>query len=301
MPRLASALQAVPLALLGSTSERVSRLVEWDAAITQPIATSRRIGFVQLHGGSGASATAASVASVFAARRSGLVLAVDATAGPAGLLWHSGLEQAPTAPSERRRRPRSAQDAAHGLPRTAAGLAALGLRTAVPGALPGASTWFEELSGISRFFDVVCTDWGVRPWNADLAEVAASSHVVCLVARADRRSAEEALALVPALRAHPESPRVVVALVDVGDTAGRAAAVVEAQDPEHVVPVPYDRARAQASPVTSDRLATRTRMAYRRLAATLLHAARPAAGRRHPAARTSTARTSAAPTGGAAL
>ena len=45
-----------------------------------------------------------------------------------------------------------------------------------------AGTWFEQVTPIARFYDLVITDWGVRHRQVDLRQVARASHVVCLVA-----------------------------------------------------------------------------------------------------------------------
>ena len=77
--------------LTSSVSAITDELTTSDALLRSPLALSRRIGFVQLRGGCGASATAGYVASLLARRRSGMVLAVNASAGEANLLWHAGL------------------------------------------------------------------------------------------------------------------------------------------------------------------------------------------------------------------
>ena len=77
--------------LLGSASGITHELTTSDMLLQSPLALSRRIGFVQLRGGSGASSTAGYVASMLARRRTGMVLAVNASAGETNLLWHAGL------------------------------------------------------------------------------------------------------------------------------------------------------------------------------------------------------------------
>lgn len=271
-------LRSAPLGVFGSTAERVAELTDADDALRAPTAISRRIGFVQTGGGSGASTTAAYVASMLARRRAGYVLGVDASAGSAGMLWHAGLPSgAEGSRSARRSSARRVDDAVDGLPRTSSGLWALDLGplAVIPGPA-SAGLWYEECSPITRFFDVVVTDWGVRTPRTDLARVAEASHVVCLVARADRHAAEAATAAVEALRGE-EGVDVVVALVDVGGTAGRAPGIVAAGLDVPVVAIPYDAARGAKRPVPSENLATRTRIAYTRLATELLRRAlRPA-------------------------
>jgi hypothetical protein len=60
--------------LLGSVSAITHELTTSDALLRSPVALSRRIGFVQLRGGCGASSTAGYVASMLAGRRAGMVL-----------------------------------------------------------------------------------------------------------------------------------------------------------------------------------------------------------------------------------
>lgn len=301
-------------ALLGSASGMTHELITSDTLLRSPLALSRRIGFVQLRGGSGASATAGYVASMLARRRTGMVLAVNASAGNANLLWHAGLtrpaarnahriaprraeeegaddafrsasddevggSQARSAAREARNalsrtHPASAADARAGLPVTGTGLIALDL--ARDHLATSAGTWFEQVTPIARFYDLVITDWGVRHRQVDLRQVARASHVVCLVTRADRYPAEEAAALIPALSEVEDQPRVVLALVDVGRTAERTPQLLRDQLQVPVLTIPYDPLRAAAGPVSSRRLPTRTRLAYTRLCTALMaEAVRP--------------------------
>ena len=273
MASVLSSLPTVPLAVFGSASALVHNLSQSDSVLRMPLPLSRRIGFVSARGGSGTSATAAYVASILATRRrNGMVLGVNASAGPVTILSHAGLSPvAEHAPSELRANARSASDARDGLPVTSSGLFALDLTTeSVAGAQASARSWFESLTPITRFFDVVATDWGVRSWQVDLAQIAAASHVVCLVARADRYSAEEAASLVPAIRAQEDNPRVVLALVDVGKTADRADRLVASNVDVPVVSIPFDSARGATRPIGSSTLGARTRIAYTELATTLM-------------------------------
>ena len=297
-------------ALLGSASEMTHELTTSDTLLRSPLALSRRIGFVQLRGGSGASATAGYVASMLARRRTGMVLAVNASAGDANLLWHAGLTRpaardahriAPRRAEEEgaddafrsasddevggsqaretrsalsRAHPASAADARAGLPVTGTGLIALDL--ARDHLATSAGTWFEQVTPIARFYDLVITDWGVRHRQVDLRQVARASHVVCLVTRADRYPAEEAAALIPSLSEVEDQPRVVLALVDVGGTAERTPQLLRDQLQVPVLTIPYDPLRAAAGPVSSRRLPTRTRLAYTRLCTALMaEAVRP--------------------------
>jgi hypothetical protein len=263
--------------LLGSASAITHELTTSDVLLRSPLALSRRIGFVQLRGGSGASSIAGYIASMLARRRTGMVLAVNASAGQANMLWQAGMTRSGlpgTNDGHRRSHPRSAADARAGLPVTGTGLLALDL--ARDHLAASAGTWFEQVSPIARFYDLVITDWGVRDPRVDLRQVARASHVVCLVARADRYQAEEAAALLPALSEVEDQPRVVLALVDVGQTAGRTPQLLRRQLVAPVLPIPYEPLRAAERPVASRRLPARTRLAYTRLCTALMaEAVRP--------------------------
>ena len=271
--------------LLGSASGITHELTTSDMLLQSPLALSRRIGFVQLRGGSGASSTAGYVASMLARRRTGMVLAVNASAGETNLFGtrdcpvrrrtgprNSAARGARNALS--RAHPASAADARAGLPVTGTGLIALDL--ARDHLATGAGTWFEQVTPIARFYDLVITDWGLRHRQVDLRQVARASHVVCLVSRADRYPAEEAAALIPALSEVEDQPRVVLALVDVGRTAERTPQLLRSQLQVPVLTIPHDPLRAAARPVGSRQLPTRTRLAYIRLCTALMaEAVRP--------------------------
>ncbi|MGH3338140.1 MAG: hypothetical protein ACRDPL_04820, partial [Propionibacteriaceae bacterium] len=145
-------------ALLGSASGMTHELTSSDTLLRSPLALSRRIGFVQLRGGSGASATAGYVASMLARRRTGMVLAVNASAGETNLLWQAGLTRSAARGARNalsRAHPASAADARAGLPMTGTGLIALDL--ARDHLAVGAGTWFEQVTPIARFYDLVIT------------------------------------------------------------------------------------------------------------------------------------------------
>jgi hypothetical protein len=191
------ALTAVLAPVFGSATGTGRALRECDAAVRVPLPVCRRVGFVHLAPGSGGSTAAAEVATVLARRRTGTVLAVDASPSPRGLLPLLGAAPSPAG----RRAPTTAAEARAGLATSPSGAYALDLRPA--GDWPGA------VGPIARFFDVVVTDWGLRHPAYDLEPVLATSHVVCLVVRAD--DAVPAAALLDALRARPGTPPIVVA------------------------------------------------------------------------------------------
>lgn len=282
MGTFSSFIRSAPLTVLGSVTERVTELTALDSVVRTPLPLSRRIGFVQVRGGSGASSSAGYVANLLARRRSGPVLGVDASAGPVGMLWHAGLAStAELRPSARRRTARRFTDAVDGLPRTPSGLWSLRLPPGGSATAPAAAAaWWDSCSPISRFFDLVVTDWGVRDPRVDLAEAVAASHVVCVVARADRHSAEQAGALVEAVRSQENAPEVLIALVDVGGTAGPTGALVADATGAPVLTVPYDPARSAARPAPATALGTRVRVEYARLAAAIMESALASAGSR---------------------
>ena len=255
--------------LVGSAGALTHELTTSDEVLRAPLALCRRIGFVQVRGGAGASATAGYVASLLARRRAGMVLAVNASAGEAHLLWQAGVSGSTRAKDrDRRVHPASAADARAGLGVSGSGLYGLDLardRTAA-----SAGTWFEQVSPIARFYDVVLTDWGVRDRRVDLRQVALASHVVCLVARADRHAAEEAAALVPALQQVEDRPRLVLVLVDVARTGEHTPGLIRRQLDIPVLKIPYEPLRAAEQPLASRQLPARSRLAATRLATALM-------------------------------
>ncbi|MGN7189672.1 MULTISPECIES: hypothetical protein [unclassified Curtobacterium] len=283
MGALGSLVRSAPAAVFGATAARTSVLRDADRAVRAPLALSRRVGFVQLTGGVGASTTAALVANLVAHRRSGPVLGVDAAAGGRSMLWHAGLpDTAAQGTDPRRLDPVSTADATAGLVRAGSGLYALDVRpTPVDdeqGAPPRQATesaWADAVAPVTRFFDVVCTDWGVRPPGVDLTAVAYASHAVCLVARSERVSLERAVAVVEAVRSLEHAPVVVVAAVDLGGGGSQAVDAVR-WPPGTVFAVPTDRARRSDVPRSSRDLTVATRTAHVRLAAALLTPGRTA-------------------------
>lgn len=266
--------------LVGSASGLTAELTSSDAVLRAPLALCRRVGFAQLRGGAGASATAAYVANLLARRRTGMVLAVNGSAGERHVLRQAGVTAPPPdssrpkralhrdADADRRVHPASASDARAGLGVSGSGLYGLDLTRDRLSA--GAGSWLEQVSPIARFYDLVLTDWGVRDRRADLRQVAMTSHVVCLVARADRYAAEEAAALVPALQEVEDRPRLVLVLVDVGRTGGQAPALLRRQLPVPVLTIPYEPRQAAEQPAGSRQLPARFRLAGIRLARAIL-------------------------------
>jgi MinD-like ATPase involved in chromosome partitioning or flagellar assembly len=207
------AVTAVLAPVFGSATADGRALLDCDAAVRAPLPLCRRIGFVHLAAGSGGSTTAAQAATVLARRRTGMVLAVDASPSPRGLLALLGAAGGRSDPAVRSGAT-TAAGARAGLGRAPGGCYALDLRPAP------ADAWSAAVGPIARFFDVIVTDWGLRHPAYDLEPVLSSSHAVCLVVRADDTAVAAATGLLHALRGRPATPPVVVALV-AGDRGAR--------------------------------------------------------------------------------
>ncbi|KGJ77497.1 hypothetical protein GY21_07650 [Cryobacterium roopkundense] len=275
MSRLAAGLRSLPLALVGSASARLHDLTAADAAVRAPLTLNRRIGVVQAAGGSGASTVAANLASIVAHRRSGLVLAVNASAGTHNVLWHAGV---PTSDAGRPvgrtlpTAPRSAEQATAQLPVSPTGLLGLDLRHPAHPTTPAPSrTWFDHINPVSRFFDLVVTDWGVRGWQVDLSQVALASHVMCIVTRSERHAVEEAAAIVPALQGQGDGLRIVFVIVNVSGTRGSAPTMNLTRTlGVPVIRIPHDPAAGAATPVASVHTTAQTRISHAVLAGTIM-------------------------------
>ena len=243
--------RALPLALFGAVSAHRSALVAVDDAIREPLAAGRRIGVMHLDPGVGATTLAEHAGRIAAARRDSPVLSVDVSGGPTGLA--ARLRIPATEPSETRSLARTSAEAEHGLRRAASGPFVLSSARPADQAI---GVWLDEVVPIARFFDVVVTDFGRRHPMVDLAAAAALCDVVCLVSPADRGAAELSNSLAAAIRSLPESPAVVLALVDRAGTGGQASRAVATHSAHVVVRIPADPGLSRGkSPVT---LAART-------------------------------------------
>ena len=277
MVEFSSALRTV----FGSTGQMVGDLKAADLVLRTPLPLSRRVGFVSVAGGSGTTSALASVASLLARRRSGMVLAADAGGGQSGLRRQlvepasgalAGEARAAAdvaAELTRRQSARTAAEARAGLIHTSSGLHLLDL--AGPGSRsPLMSTWAEQVGPIVRFFDLVFTDWGVRPPALDLEEVAGSGHLLVVVSRAERAAATAAAEAIDALSRSANPPRFLFALVDAGATSDRMADGLQASLDVPVVVVPWDRSRSDRLRPTSREFSAATRTAHIRLAAAVM-------------------------------
>ncbi|WP_457099496.1 hypothetical protein [Microbacterium sp. P5_E9] len=226
-------LRDAPAAVFGSARAGHHRLTEWDAAIRGIRSTARRIGFVSLEPGAGATTLADHVLRIAAARRPEPALAIDVAGGEHDLGARLGITA--TTPNDTRAGARTTADAVSGLP---TGDGWFGLRPALPDGAVGA--WLAEAAPITRFFEVSITDFGVRHPRGDLAACAALCDVVCLVSDGRRSSAELARAIAPAIAGLPERPIPVLALVD-HSRAGGAVVRMMSSDAWPVVGIPFDR------------------------------------------------------------
>ncbi len=264
-------------ALFSSSAASVRRLSIEDAQIRAALPVNRRIGFVQLTPEAGCSSLAAQVAGVFARRRAGQVLGVNASAGPNNLIAAAGLSaHSADRPNAVRLSARSASEAFTDLRQAPTGLRVQDLRTS-PDAEASVSDWTDQIAPISRFFDLTVTDWGLREPDTDLGAIVAASHIICLVARADRYSAERAAALVPAIQAHQASPAVVVALVDVDGAAGQAPSSMLRDENLPICVIPYDPNALRPGVLPPRGRSMRARRATASLAAALLDVGIPTA------------------------
>jgi hypothetical protein len=210
--------------VFGSATGHSRELLAADAAVRAALPRCRRIGFVQLAAGAGATTTAGRVVDLLARRRTGRILAVDASPSPNGLLPLLGAAPTrafPAAADPPGAAPGSAAanatanatadvpgaaaqfaavrggagtaaDATAGLGRGRSGCYGLDLRSGRPAP---ADAWSAAVGPIARFYDVVVTDWGLRHPAVDLGPVLASSDVTCLVVHSDAGAVDATAAL----------------------------------------------------------------------------------------------------------
>jgi MinD-like ATPase involved in chromosome partitioning or flagellar assembly len=290
----AAAVTSALRVLFGSVGGAAYELTAADAALRAALPLSRRVGVVAVDGGSGTTAVATGLSSLLARRRSGPVLAVDAAGGRAGL-WHRTVGSDPQPATERaasaaeRGRAQTIAQATGGLPTSATGAYVLDL--AGPQRWPVAvSEWAQQVSPIARFFDLVVTDWGVRPADVDLATAAATSHVLVVVARADRRSATAAATALAALGEVGDTPAALLVLADVGRTADRIAGPLARALGGPVQRLPWEPGWAAEHLIPGRRFGAGTRRAHIDLAAAVVSEAvrsqQPARRRSRPGPRT---------------
>lgn len=289
--------------LLGSTTAAVDDLTAVDDRVRTPLPLSRRIGLVAVSGGAGLTCVVSSVLGLLGARRPGPILAVDAAGGHGGLARHLGLEdraEASGTDHEARRTARSSAEASQGLPAFGPhghllDLGDLPERTAPIRPPATVGQWREQVAPISRFSDLVLTDWGVRPLAEDLGHVATTGHVLVIVARADRRQAVEAARAAAALGDGDTSVRLLLVLVDVGRTASQFMIDPADLPTGGLHRIPYDPAFGATARSARRRLAHPTRRALLNLSAAFVAASASSGGPGHLAA-TRSGRAGKAPT-----
>lgn len=266
--------------IFGSVGGAAYELTTAETACTSPLPLSRRIGVVAVEGGCGTSAVATALSSVLARRRSGPVLGVDAAAGRSGLLrrtaaagqgtTQSGPPGDPDTAAAVRAAARTTTDATTGLPRSATGAFLLDLAGPSRRAASVAD-WSVNVSPIGRFFDLVVTDWGVRPPAVDLAAAAETSHVLVMVGRADRRSATAAGSALAALRADDaQAAAALLVLVDVARTADRIVGPLGRALDLDVQVLPHEPRWSDDPAATRRRFGSRTRRAHIALAVAVM-------------------------------
>jgi MinD-like ATPase involved in chromosome partitioning or flagellar assembly len=251
---------------LGMRGRPFASLVSWsreleeaDAAVRTPLGLSRRVGVVAVEPRSGASTVTAALVGLLASRRRGAVLGVDAGGG--GLAALLGTGAAPADPEDQLG---SDPGSDLGNPPRGGGLQRLDLARDDESWPAPVERWRAEVAPVSRFYDLVVTDWGTRPWSADLTEAASTSHVVVLVARADRRAALEAAAGLSLIRDAGPSHGLLV-LVDVDRTSDRPAARLARQLGVPVTTVGHEPQLASHL-AEGRRLPARTRLSVIRIA-----------------------------------
>lgn len=183
-------------------------LIDLQRRIATPLPLRRRIGVASLAGGAGCSTVAAELGIALAARRPGAVLCVDA----------QGISPTPLA------------ELGEGI-----GFDSLGWSN-WPAAV---AAWWRRLGRRQRDYDLTITDWGATPLER-MADVAAHSHALCLVAPAERTAVQRALDLAAVVG---ERTAVAIAVNDVHGTAGLATAELVRRLPATAALLRYDRRR----------------------------------------------------------
>lgn len=257
-----AALRSLPRILLGSATSAQGPLRDAHERIRTPLALTRRVGFVQFSGGTGASTLAAHVLATLGSCRPATSLAVDAAGGQLSLLSRLGWD------------PHSARDE-RGLFTVHPRIAAINLESnTLPHIAAQHADWVAHVEPVARFHDLVVTDWGRRPALDDLSAVATSSHVLVITSRAERDALEQAAAIVPALRLVEPKPHLLLVAIDVGGSGKRADAERISQALN--IPtfhVPFDPSRGRARVSTSAHSTLRTRIAIAEVTAAIVREA----------------------------
>lgn len=219
-------------ALRGAVQEH-DDLARWRQALRSPMLGGRRVGFMHIETGVGATTLAKATARLLATTRTVLAADLSATPNAPGLAHAFGSEPTPHEPI--RTAARTTADATTNLTRTD-DVWAIWPRVDVDRAV----TWATEVAPIARFFDTTITDFGVVDPRTTMPAAANLCDVVCIVSSADRNSAEIALSLARGLDTLPSAPVGVVAVVDRTGSHRAAAQAVAANATTPTVAIPRD-------------------------------------------------------------
>lgn len=251
-------------------------LAELTAAAQVPVTTGRRIAVTSVRGGSGKSAVAALLGSLFAARRADPVLAADGDPDHGSLPWRLGLTQHPSLAQLAPRLLAARGGDLHGLdqllPRTGAGLWVL------PGGVAGQPGLVCDVTrALSRLFAVCVTDCGNMD-SAATERVLAEAHSVVVVSPATPDGVRSTyLSLGRLATSQPNALSHLVVVLNATSPDGRAALRERAALEVFgrlglpVVALPYDRhvaggAKIVPSQIGEETLAETTRLAAHTLA-----------------------------------
>lgn len=266
--------QGVRKVLGGSTAGDASELDAATAVLRRPVAGCRQIAVLSVRGGSGKTTVAALTATVIAQHREDRVIAVDADAGLGSLPLRLGVRTDRSVHDLAATPPRTWEEAAGHLTRTADGAWVL------PGAAGGRMgveldlDTFRAATGLlSRYFAAAVIDCGAGIVAALQQGILANAHGQILVAPGTvdgALSARGALDWYAANGFEAVLPRTVVALVTHSPHADadfvRAEQMLGAGGMT-VINVPYDRHLAAGTAIDGTRLAGTTRAAVTRVAA----------------------------------
>ncbi len=266
------------------SSAQVREVVALDGSLRRPLPTPCVVGVVQAAGGAGATTLTAGLGALFAARRRGIILAVDAAAGEAALARATGVAdpiELAVGVTVAGGSPRDAIRAS--LPTGEVGVSVLGAGTAGGYRRPVTHEgWASAVAPVGDHVEIVLTDWGVRREVAEVDAIARTHDVCIVVARADQEAASMCGPLVHALAGRTG---VVLALVDVGGTARPPWGTLRMVEddwagemsalglPVPVVVVPHDPATGRAGVVVLERTRSAVRLAWGRVAAAALELA----------------------------
>lgn len=208
----------MPAALHAFAESGSREYLHLSTTVRAPLAVSRRVGVLGIGHGVGTSLVAGRMAAALASRRGGRVLLVDGGDGTAGG-YAGGREPADGSVSRGPAADASAPAFEHIAPATAA-------------------AWWARLADRQRAFDLSITDWGALP-DADVADIAAVSHLVCVVASGDRIAIQHAATLVATLIEHERTAALLV--VTAGEPGrGRALHEIAKRAPVPAVALPHD-------------------------------------------------------------